>query len=160
MVHNVYLITGSNLGNSLSNLLHVKKLIREQLGEIIHESSVYKTAPWGNLNQQDFLNQALHIQTSISPQALMREILTIESSMGRKRIEKWEPRIIDVDILFYDTLVLDIPDLVIPHPLLHERRFVLAPLFDIAPNFIHPQLNKSVSELLDSCNDMSKVDKL
>jgi 2-amino-4-hydroxy-6-hydroxymethyldihydropteridine diphosphokinase len=160
MVHNVYLITGSNLGNSLSNLLHVKKLIREQLGEIIHESSVYKTAPWGNLNQQDFLNQALHIQTSISPQALMREILIIESSMGRKRIEKWEPRIIDVDILFYDTLVLDIPDLVIPHPLLHERRFVLAPLFDIAPNFIHPQLNKSVSELLDSCNDMSKVDKL
>lgn len=160
MVHNVYLITGSNLGNSLSNLLHVKKLIREQLGEIIHESSVYKTAPWGNLNQQDFLNQALNIQTSISPQALMREILIIESSMGRKRIEKWEPRIIDVDILFYDTLVLDIPDLVIPHPLLHERRFVLAPLFDIAPNFIHPQLNKSVSELLDSCNDMSKVDKL
>jgi len=160
MVHNVYLITGSNLGNSLSNLLHVKKLIREQLGEIIHESSVYKTAPWGNLNQQDFLNQALNIQTSISPQALMREILIIESSMGRKRIEKWEPRIIDVDILFYDTLVLDIPDLVIPHPLLHERRFVLAPLFDIAPNFIHPQLNKSVSEMLDSCNDMSKVDKL
>lgn len=160
MAHNVYLITGSNLGNAMSNLLHVKKLIREQIGEIINQSSVYKTAPWGNLNQQDFLNQTLHIQTNINPQALMREILIIESAMGRKRIEKWEPRIIDIDILFYDSLVLNTPDLVIPHPLLHERRFVLAPLLDIAPDFIHPLLNKSVSELLDTCIDSSKVDKL
>lgn len=160
MLQNVYLITGSNLGDALLNLNIAKTTIQKQIGQVMQESSVYKTQPWGNVNQQDFLNQVLYIQTGLSAKDLMQEILLVESSMGRERIEKWEPRIIDIDILFYGNDVIQLPHLKIPHPLLHERRFVLAPLQEIAPVFMHPVLLQSITQLLESCTDSSKVDKL
>lgn len=123
-------------------------------------SSVYQTAAWGNTQQADFLNQVIGIETQNSPDVLLQGLLKIEQDMGRNRNEKWEPRIIDLDILFFDSLILDIPELKIPHPYLHVRRFTLVPLHEIVPFLIHPVFNKSVSELLEACSDHSKVIKL
>lgn len=156
----VYLLTGSNEGPSDEWLTKAAQLIQVHIGHVELFSSRYKTAPWGNTNQQHFLNQVLVVETTLSPLQVLNTILHIETSMGRIRHYKWAPRIIDIDILFYDTLVVKEPDLQIPHPLLHERRFTLAPLAEVAPTFLHPTLNKNMLELLAQCEDVSTVEKL
>jgi len=153
----VYLLTGSNLENSYNQLARAESLIHENLGKVTKKSSVYSTAPWGNLNQPNFLNQVIEIQTSFSPYTLMSEILKIEESLGRVRNEKWGPRIIDIDILFYDNEVIS-GNLTIPHPLMAQRKFVLIPLNELASSFVHPVHQKTISQLLIECQDNGNVE--
>lgn len=159
-MHNVYLLTGSNVGDSLALLNTAIKHINTQVGKVIQQSSIYKTAPWGNVNQQNFYNQVLLVQTTLSAHQVLQTILQIELDMGRVRELKWAPRTIDIDILFYDNLVMDEDDLTVPHPLLHLRKFTLQPMAELAANLVHPKLHATISQLLVSCPDTGLVEKL
>ncbi len=156
----IYILTGSNIGDSLALLQQAKLKINQLIGLVVEVSSIYKTAPWGNTNQQDFLNQVLLVETNFLPEQVIKMALDIEQNMGRIRTEKWAPRIIDIDILFYGDEIINQPSLIVPHPLLHERRFTLAPLAEIAPFYIHPSLQKSIELLLNECPDNSLVEKM
>ena len=159
-MHNVYLLTGSNVGDSLALLNTAINHINTQVGKVIQQSSIYKTAPWGNVNQQHFYNQVLLVQTTLSAHQVLQTILQIELDMGRVRELKWAPRTIDIDILFYDNVVLDEADLIVPHPLLHLRKFTLQPMTELAANLVHPKLRTTISQLLVSCPDTGLVEKL
>lgn len=158
-MNNAFLLIGGNLGNVAENLDSAIKRISQTCGEIVTLSSVYQTAAWGKTDQPDFLNQAIHLQTTLEPIELLQLLLQIEREMGRERLEKFGPRIIDIDIIFYEQRILDLKDLTLPHPQMCNRRFVLAPLAEIAPHFNHPVLDRSISELLEICPDSSHVDK-
>ena len=153
----VYLLLGSNLGDRLGVLALASDHIGERIGSVFHTSGLYETAPWGVTDQPSFLNQVLVIQTSYAPEDVLRLVLDIEHELGRVRYERWGARVIDIDILFYEDVVLNSARLTVPHPRLHERRFTLVPLVEIAPDLIHPVLQKSLTQLLDSCADSSEV---
>lgn len=151
-----YLLLGSNIGDRLLNI----QLATEHLssaGNVLIHSSVYSTAPWGKADQADFLNQVLVIETFLEAEELMKKILEIEEQMGRIRTERNAPRIIDIDILFYDHDVIDKPHLHIPHKEIPNRRFVLIPLMEIAPQLSHPSLHKTIETLLHECTDQLEV---
>lgn len=150
---NVFLLTGSNLGNPLKNLLDALQKIEIQIGKIITRSSVYETAAWGKPDQANYLNQALEVETERTPAELLREIHSIEKSMGRVRHEKWEARVIDIDIIYFGKSIINTENLTIPHPFLAQRRFALVPLVEISSDFEHPLLNKKNVELLKECTD-------
>lgn len=154
----VYLLLGSNLGDRRQHLLDALAGI-SYLGTIRKVSSVYRSAAWGNLEQPDFLNATVELETAHSPSELLKGILDIETGMGRVRNEKWGARLIDIDILFYDNLVVNTPELAVPHPQLQNRRFTLVPLAEIAPGLLHPQLRKTVNQLLRNCTDSLSVEK-
>ena len=135
-------------------------LINEQCGSLTRSSSIYETEAWGKTDQPSFLNQALEIFTSLNARQLMRMILKIEKEMGRIRKEKLGPRIIDIDILLYENEIHDLRFLKIPHPEMHNRRFVLVPLAEIDPTLQHPVLKKTIAELLEECPDNLEVKKL
>lgn len=158
-MHIAYLLTGSNMGNRSSFLLQASSLIKTTCGKIVQQSALYETAPWGFLDQPPFINQALVVETILDPMVLMQELLKIETQMGRKRTIKLGPRIIDLDILLIDDYILKSSLLEIPHPALPNRRFALLPLAEIAPNLVHPILQKTISELLHNCTDHSDVQK-
>ncbi len=160
MTDNIFLLLGSNVGNASGNLKTAIAYIQQLAGDVIGRSSVYRTKAWGKTDQADFLNQVLQIRSLLSPQELLNKVLEIESTMGRVRTEKWGPRIIDIDILFYDQLSITVPDLHIPHPGIPDRRFTLMPLAEIAGDFRHPTLNKTILQLLDNCPDNLKVDRV
>jgi 2-amino-4-hydroxy-6-hydroxymethyldihydropteridine diphosphokinase len=151
MNHAVYLALGSNLGDRLANLKRAVAALTPQM-EVKAKSHVYETPPWGFEDQPRFLNQVIKVNTYLTPESLLKHLKRLEVALGRKATFPNGPRLIDIDILFYDDLVLDTPSLVIPHPRLHERGFVLLPLMDIAPDLVHPVLRKSVRELLAYCN--------
>lgn len=154
----VYLLLGSNEGDREQWLQQAV----EQLGvtgNISIQSAIYQTAAWGIEEQPAFLNMALCLQTELLPLELLQEIHHIEQNLGRQRILKWGQRTLDIDILFYGDAIIDLPELKVPHPYLQERRFALVPLNEIAPDFLHPGLNKAVSQLLDECPDKLEVDK-
>ena len=154
----VYLGLGTNLGSREENLKHAIEKIEEYIGPVVKASSVYETEPWGFSSENQFLNMAVEIETSLKPSGLLGRLLMIESMLGRLREGKeYKSRIIDLDILLYDKQIITKGDLTIPHPRLHERKFVLVPLCEIAPDIIHPVLEKSISELLKECKDKSKV---
>lgn len=132
-------------------------LLNKLAGKVVLMSSVYETAAWGKTDQEAFLNQVLCVETIFPPVMLMHKLLEIEKKMGRHRIEKWGPRVIDLDILYYDQLQLNHPFLQIPHPHIAARRFVLQPLAEIAPNRIHPQLHATNASLLKACTDNLEV---
>lgn len=155
--HIAYILTGSNLGNRMDALKRATDLIVNRGHVLLSASPVYETAPWGPVPQPAFLNQVLMIQTAMSPEDLLHDLLEIEKEMGRIRHEKMGPRIIDLDILFYDSITHHSDMLLIPHPLLHERRFVLQPLFDLCPDYIHPVIKKSIKQLLLECPDQLEV---
>jgi 2-amino-4-hydroxy-6-hydroxymethyldihydropteridine diphosphokinase len=155
----VYLLLGSNMGNSQIQLKKAKSLINKQAGEIIRESSIYITAAWGNTNQPDFLNQIIVINTTLSPNTLLETTLQIEDTMGRIRTIKNAPRIIDIDIIFYEKEIVNEENLQIPHPLMQERNFVLFPMNELSPQFIHPVFKKTIHQLLSTCKDKLIVKK-
>ncbi len=153
-----YLNLGSNLGDRLQYLKGaVRKIEESDEFSIKKISSVYETQPVGYQNQRWFLNLVLEVQTSFDPFPLMKHLLAIEDQMGRKREERWAPRNIDIDLLLYDDRIVDSDRLTIPHPRMHKRRFVLIPLAQIAPQFLHPVLRKNIKELLKNCEDKSMV---
>lgn len=160
MAH-TFLILGGNLGDRYSYMDKAKALIAERLGNIILASSFYETEPWGFSHEQLFLNQVIRIETSLLPSKLLDNIKEIEMSLGRMRDkDRYSARTIDVDILFYDDLIIASPDLIIPHPRIASRRFVLEPLAEIAPELIHPVYHKTIGQLLETCEDTCNVRKL
>lgn len=156
-MNNVFLQTGGNLGNRLQNLEIANQKIEYSIGKITQYSSIYETEAWGITDQPSFLNQVLHVQTALSPNELMGKIHTIEKEMGRIRTIKMGPRSIDIDILFFNNAIVKQPLITIPHPFIEKRRFVLVPLNEIAPVFMHPVLEKSIAALLAECMDLSAV---
>jgi len=146
-MHTVYLALGTNLGNRLGNLKAARAALTPQMN-LKTQSGIYETPPWGYANQEKFLNQVLKVETYLEPEALLKHLKRLEVALGRVPSFENGPRLIDLDILFYDDLVMDTPALVIPHPRVHERAFVLVPLNEIAPDLVHPGLKRSVRELL------------
>ena len=149
--HIVYLALGTNLGDRMANLKQAISSLTPQL-DVKAKSQVYETPPWGFEDQPKFLNQVVKAKTYLDPESLLKHLKRLEVALGRQESFVNGPRLIDIDILFYDDLVLNKPSLVIPHPRLHERGFVLLPLMDIAPDLVHPVHKKTVSEMAASCN--------
>ena len=152
-----YLIIGGNIGDRLQYINAASLYIMQHCGEILQKSSIYETAPWGKTDQPPFLNQVLEIETPLTPMALLTSILNIESSLGRQRKEKYDARTIDIDILYFEDEKVNTLDLTIPHPKIRERRFVLIPMAEIAPNVIDPTIGLSITSLLEICNDKLEV---
>lgn len=147
----VLIALGTNLGDRLENLRRALDCIAAKV-QIIRVSSVYETPPWGYTEQPPFLNLVLSGQTELEPQPLLEFLKSCEQALGRRPTFRYGPRLIDLDILAYEDRILETPTLTLPHPHLHERAFVLVPLHEIAPNWTHPRLGKSVSELLAICD--------
>lgn len=159
-MNKAYLLTGGNKGNRKASLEKAAELIAMRCGRILRYSSLYETAAWGKTDQPAFLNQALILETNLSPTVLMQQLLEIESRLGRIRNEKYGPRVIDIDMLLYDDLVMQTDLLTLPHPELTRRRFALEPLAEIAPALTHPVVHKTIRELLSACEDILPVRKL
>ena len=159
-MNTIYLLLGTNVGNAINNLATAKRQIQQTIGSILRESSVYRTKAWGKINQSDFLNQVIIVTSIDSPDAIMSSILKIEKKMGRIRTIKYAPRIIDIDILFYNKKIITLSHLIIPHPLIQERKFVLTPLNELSPLFKHPAIGKTMHQLLKDCTDPLAVHKI
>lgn len=156
-INKVFLLLGSNKGDRLWMLSEAMKKI-SFMGEIVSRSSIYETEPWGFGSEENFLNTAVELHTCYSPAEILCEIKSIEIQLGREPfMGGYRSREIDIDILFYDSDIIFREDLVIPHPLIPQRKFALVPLSEIAGDFIHPVANKTISEMLSDCNDISKV---
>lgn len=156
---NVYLCLGSNMGDRMGQLRKAAELISKTIGKIAQKSHFYETQPWGNTEQDSFLNQVVMANTSLDPRDILKEITLIEREMGRTRkdSEKWGPRPIDIDILLYGKRIIRDKGLEIPHPELHKRAFVLVPLMELAPEYEHPILKQQIDELFMACEDPSEV---
>lgn len=158
-MNDVYLLTGGNIGDRIMYLMQAEKIIEKHIGKVLKKSVVYETAAWGLTDQDPFLNQVLLVSAPLPAEKLLQTLLLIEQQLGRKRIEKMGPRTIDIDILFYNSKIISSPHLTVPHPQIAKRRFVLTPLNEIAPRFVHPVLKKTITELLDMCPDHLEVKK-
>ena len=159
-MQDLYLLLGSNLGDRQAYLADARKRIDDQLGKIENMSSLYETASWGKTEEPPYINQVIHLQSALKPAQILNTVISIEKELGRERLEKWGSRIIDIDILFYGEQIINEPSLIIPHPHLHLRRFTLAPLNELIPNFIHPFLEKSINDLYCSLKDNLAVTKI
>lgn len=160
-MNTAYILLGGNKGERLTNIEKAISFIEKLVGPISNKSKIYVTAAWGNENQPDFYNQVVCVSTKLSPINLLNCLLSIENQLGRIRgAEKWQARTIDIDILFFNDKIINLPELVVPHPYLHERKFTLVPFLEIAPNFIHPVFNKSIAELTKECSDLLDVNPL
>jgi len=158
----VYLIVGGNQGNILDTFRKVKIELKQQIGEIISESCIYRTAAWGDDKQSDYLNQVLSISSKLSADEVLNYCMEIEVLNGRVRNpeNQWAPRTIDIDILYYGNEIINTIQLTLPHPRLHQRNFVLVPLVEIAAEWIHPIFQKSNAQLLAECVDQLEVNEL
>jgi len=159
--HNrVYLLLGSNLGDREGVIKQAIDLIEKKIGTVHSKSSVYETEPWGKTDQPGFLNLALEVVTSLSALEVLEEALAIEKQLGRVRLERWGSRIIDIDIIFFNQEIIHIKErLTVPHPEMQNRKFVLEPLCEIAPDFRHPVLNQTIRQLYITLEDKAIVKK-
>jgi len=158
-MNTVYLLTGGNVGNREQYLQESARLIEAACGKIMRRSALYETAAWGKTDQAAFLNQALELATLLAPGHLMQQLLLIEQKAGRKRMEKYGPRTIDIDILLFNHAIIQSELVTVPHPQMANRRFVLEPLNEIAADYIHPVLKKNIWQLLRDCPDPLPVKK-
>ena len=157
-MNSVFLGLGTNLGDRTVNLKKAAEKIEEYIGNIVKSSSVFETEPWGFDSKNEFLNLVLRVETVFSPYMILGQILLIESMFGRIRgVNQYTSRVIDIDLLLYEDMVINEKALVVPHPLMHERKFVLVPMCEIAPEMIHPVLNVSFNNLLELCKDNSSI---
>ena len=147
-IHTAYVALGSNLGDKEANLRKALELLKERGVEVVKTSSFICTEPYGVTDQPQFLNGVCKVRTSLEPLELLRTLLEIEQEMGRVRLRHWGERNIDLDLLLYEDVVMDIPQLKLPHPDMQNRDFVLLPLAEIAPELVHPTLQKTISELV------------
>jgi 2-amino-4-hydroxy-6-hydroxymethyldihydropteridine diphosphokinase len=159
IMNEVYLLTGGNINDRVLYLSKAKEEIRKRCGTILKESSIYETAAWGKEDQDSFLNQVLKVQTELDAEEMLKTILSIEESLGRKRDIKYGARTIDIDILFFNDEIINEEGLKVPHPQMQNRRFVLVPLNEIAPAKIHSVSRKNISQLLAECPDPLAVNK-
>ncbi|WP_010664881.1 2-amino-4-hydroxy-6-hydroxymethyldihydropteridine diphosphokinase [Marinilabilia salmonicolor] len=158
----VILLLGGNRGETEKVFQQAIGLIEQQIGLIQRISSMYKSPPWGFEDEQWFLNQVIFVETTLAAGSVLEKTQQIERDMGRKKktTTHYEGRLLDIDILFYDNVIISSPNLTIPHERIHLRRFTLLPLHELTPGFIHPVMNKSIAELLKECPDESEVKKL
>ena len=155
MDHIVYLVLGSNMGNRLSNLKAAVLNLTPQM-TVKQKSAIYETPPWGFIEQDAFLNQVVKVTTYLEPEPLLRHLKRMETALGRVPNFQNGPRVIDIDILFFDKMIINTPPLVVPHPRLHERAFVLVPLAEIEPDFVHPILQRPINKILEDV-DRSEI---
>jgi len=156
-----YLLLGGNLGNREDNLSQAISLIAVQIGEIEAVSSIYETAAWGKEDQPAFLNQAISVKTHFTALEVLRKALDIEQSLGRIRKEKWGERLIDIDLILFGDEIINIANLLhVPHPHMQVRKFVMAPLAEIAPEVIHPVLGQTVKSIYENITDVLEIRKL
>ena len=161
MPHTAFIAIGSNMESPAANCRQAMDRLADLPGmTLLARSSLYRSEPFGKTDQDWFVNAVVRIDTSLSPEELLKTCLSIEQEMGRTRSEKWGPRIIDLDILFYDDLILKLEGLEIPHPGIPERSFVLVPMNEIAPDCIHPQLKKPVKTLLEEIENPQQVQRM
>ncbi len=158
-LHHVFILLGSNQGQRKRFLEKAMQQIQLHCGSIANKSSMYETAAWGNTKQAAFLNQVISIRTNLPPDDLMKKLLEIEQKLGRLRTEKYGPRTIDLDILFYDSLIYHSAIVTLPHPAIQDRKFVLIPLAELSPGKIHPVYKKTIRTLLNECADHLAVIK-
>ena len=156
-MNTVYIQLGSNIGERESFITKSMHKVEDDIGKIITASSIFETTAWGNENQNNFLNSVIEIKTPFDAFTILQKSQEIENNLGRKRSDKWGERTIDIDILFYNNKIINTKELTIPHPLIQKRKFVLVPLSEIAPNYMHPILKKNISTLLSECKDTQKV---
>ena len=159
LYRNIFLLLGSNLGDRHKQLSDAITLLTS-VGTIVKHSSIYETAAWGKTDQPDFLNQVIELETQLAPHDLLTQCLSIEKKLGRERHEKWDARTIDIDIVYFDNKIIDTQDLQIPHSRMTERKFMLTPLVEIAPDFTHPILKKTNAQLLEECEDELDVRRI
>lgn len=159
-INHAYLLIGGNMGNRNALLETARRHITQECGHISRQSSVYETEAWGKTDQPSFLNQVVEVETLLAPTTLMEKILAVEMAMGRKRNEKYGPRLMDIDILLFNDAMIQLPHLVIPHPHLAQRRFALTPLAELVPHYLHPILKISIQQMLEQCTDPLHVHKL
>jgi len=158
-MNKIYLLLGSNMGNSQKQLSAAIKNITRKIGKVTRKSKLYATAAWGNTHQPDFLNQVIIVETKLTGLQTIEVILDIEKKMGRLRTTKNAPRIIDIDILFFNKGIIAEKTLDVPHPQIEKRRFVLIPLNELSPGFKHPVSGKTIHQLLNDCTDTLDVKK-
>ena len=158
-MNKVYFLLGSNIGKSEEQLRSAIIHIEKKVGKIVAASAIYQTEAWGKTDQPDFLNQVVIAETNLPAEETLSAILSIEEKMGRVRTEKNAPRIIDIDILFYNEAIIREPHFIVPHPEIQNRMFVLVPLNELSPDYIHPFLHKTIHQLLKECKDVLNVKK-
>ncbi|MFT4535523.1 MAG: 2-amino-4-hydroxy-6-hydroxymethyldihydropteridine diphosphokinase [Saprospiraceae bacterium] len=155
-----HLHLGSNQGDRKVQLARAIQMIEESIGPVLGSSAMYETDAWGNNDQNDFINIALEVEHYMTPNQLLKTVNKIEDQIGRVRLEKWGPRLIDIDIIFIEDIIVDTEKLTIPHKLMHKRNFVLYPMVEIAPDFFHPVFNEMLSTILEDCEDETKVRRI
>jgi len=156
-MNQVFLGLGTNVGDRMFQINEALAQLSAVLGQVSTQSSIYATQAWGLTEQDDFLNAVVQIETPLNVEDVLQQIQSIEQSMGRDRSIKWGPRTIDIDILFFNDEIIEKENLTVPHPLLQERLFVLQPMAEIAPNYVHPKLGVSIDALIEICPDQLKV---
>ncbi|KRT15463.1 2-amino-4-hydroxy-6-hydroxymethyldihydropteridine pyrophosphokinase [Pedobacter ginsenosidimutans] len=156
-----YLLLGGNLGNREANLKRAIELVNDKIGNVIAISSLYETAAWGKTNQPAFLNQAVSLQTRLTALEVLERALGIEQELGRVRKDKWGERLIDIDLILFGNEIINIPDkLQVPHPHMQDRKFVMEPLAEIAPEVVHPVLGETILSICHNIEDPLEVKKL
>ena len=156
----IYLLLGTNLGDRAANMRYATAHIEQAVGPVVAASSWYETAAWGILDQPSFYNQVIRVATLLSHEPLLRTLQSIEQQLGKVKLGHWRERLIDLDVLYYGYRLVRTPFLTLPHPELHNRRFTLVPMCEVAPQFVHPVFSKTQVQLLKECEDRLEVRKV